>query len=804
MVRIERTRRPKRDLQAAAASALPWGAAGRPHPDRPRPPGVRPEAGAHPDRAQPDDMRTDAVPAGPVPLETKLQPPRIRGEWLDRDELTARLAGTPAKLILVGAPAGFGKTTLVAQWRARAGESRRFAWVCLDRGDNDAARLWTHVLGALRRACPELGGGDGPRLPRATLPDPLRTLVPGLVNQLAALRSPVVLVLDDYHVISDRECHEQIGFLLAHLPRTVQVALVTRADPPLPLGRLRASGDVAEIGAPALRFGPPEVASLVRAVAGAELSAHDVSCLVARTEGWPAGVYLAALSLRGSPSPGAFVRQFTGNNRYIVDFLAEEVLGRQPPSVRRFLLRTSILDRFTAPLCEAVTGVPGAAGVIGHCEQEHLFLVPLDDDRQWYRYHHLFTQMLRGQLERTEPGIVPLLHERASAWHRARGTAEEAIAHALAAGDIRGAVGLIAGHWYELVESGRTATVHGWLRALGDDRIAADPVAAHCAAWAAALRGDRDSLCRWLGVVEAGAVAEEPLPDGMRSLRSSAALLRAVFGFGSVREMREAAALAAGIERDPASRWHALACAAHGLALYLAGEPGAGAAAGQAALAGGALPLTRMLALAVASLVACDDGGLARARRFAGEARHIAGGGPDDSPRNAYVLAAFGAIHARQDRLMQARGEFEHAIALRRRVCAQSPWPTVDIHLRLAPVLLDLGDRAGAAGSLAAARQVLAARPEGADALRARLVRLERRLAGAVWGTPLAEALTEREEAVLRMLHGTLTLREIGRELYLSGNTIKTHTRAIYRKLGVSTRQDAVERARASGILQSR
>ena len=228
-------------------------------------------------------------------------------------------------------------------------------------------------------------------------------------------------MLDDYHEIKNGSCHDQVAFLLHHLPPSAQIVLITRADPPLPLGRLRAGGEMVEIRQRELRFTPADTAALVHAVAGIQLTEPDLADLVARTEGWPTGVYLAVLSLRGHPSPGAFVRRFAGENRFAVDFLAEEVLSRQPGEIQQFLMRTSILDRFCAPLCDAVTGSAGAADIIAILDRENLFLVPLDDNRQWYRYHHLFAQLLRSQLARTEPGVAAALHERASAWHRGRG-----------------------------------------------------------------------------------------------------------------------------------------------------------------------------------------------------------------------------------------------------------------------------------------------------------------------------------------------------------------------------------------------
>ena len=269
--------------------------------------------------------------AGPdVPIESKLHAPGPRREWVERPALIEYLAASTARLVLVDAPAGFGKTTLVAQWRSAAGEERPFAWISLDPGDDDPGRLWWYIVCALQRACPEIGGEDIARELRAAVPDITGTVLPLLANELGALSAPVVLVLDDYHVIKERSCHDQVAFLLLHLPPSAQIVLITRADPPLPLARLRAAGEMVEIRARELRFGAQEAAALVHDVSGVALSYADVVDLVERTEGWPAGLYLAALSLRGHPSPGAFVRQFTGDNRFVVDFLADEVLGRQP------------------------------------------------------------------------------------------------------------------------------------------------------------------------------------------------------------------------------------------------------------------------------------------------------------------------------------------------------------------------------------------------------------------------------------------------------------------------------------------
>ena len=734
-----------------------------------------------------------SVPDLSVPLETTIQPPEMRPEWLDRPALLRRLSGTTARLILIGAPAGSGKTILVSQWAAVA-DTTRFAWVTLDSGDNDPGRLWWKVITAVGRACPEFDV-DPPQL---LMPRQGRMLLPAFITRLGSLPTPVVLVLDDYHVVNHAECHRQVEGLLRDLPQSVQVVLMSRAIPPLELARLRAAGEVADIGMAELRFSRAEAGALVSAVAGVTLDGADVNALFTRTEGWPAGVYLAALSLRGHPSPHSFIDQFTGNNRFIADFLAEEVLNRQTADVRQFLLRTCILDRFTAPLCDAVTGRGDSAQLIERLERENLFLIPADEHRVWYRYHYLFAQMLRGQLARAEthPRLVPLLHKRASAWHRDAGSAEEAIAHALAAGDKDGAAELIAAHWHDFSTTGRTTAVRDWLSSLGDDRIASNPVTAHCAAWIATVSWDVESARRWLRVIEAASGDDSRLPDGIRSLASSAAMLRASFGFTGVRSMVEDGITATELEDDGATPWYAYARALLGFGLHLAGSPDSTPMLERALAAGILRPRTRIIALSVAAFKTADQGELARARQLAEEAARIVNGrGFSKRPPSSMVLTALGTVHACQGRLEEARAEFEYAIHRRRRWVLLTPWVSVESQLRLAEVLLAMDDRAAAATAAAEVRNVLTASPDGAGALLARLGAVEERLTVAPPVPPLSGRLTEREQAVLSLLRKSLSVSEIARELYLSGNTVKTHKRAIYRKLGVSSREEAIERA---------
>jgi LuxR family transcriptional regulator, maltose regulon positive regulatory protein len=720
---------------------------------------------------------------------------------VERSGLIKELAHTTARLVLVDAPAGFGKTTLVAQWRSSPAETRPFAWVSLDRGDSDPGRLWSYIVSALTRACPDFNGEAIRQELRVQAPELAASVLPMLANELAALSAPVVLVLDDYHMIRERRCHDQIRFLLLHLPPSAQIVIITRADPPLPLARLRASGEMAEIRARELRFTPDEAAQLIAAVAGIRLGEPDLGQLMERTEGWPAGVYLAAVSLRGHPSPQAFIRQFTGNNRFIVDFLAEEVLSRQPAEIQQFLARTSLLARFCAPLCDAVTGTTGGAEIIEVLERENLFLVPLDDNRQWYRYHHLFAQVLRSRVARTEPALMTTLHERASAWLEQAGQAEEAIQHALAAADATRAVRLIARYWHAYVDSGRTATVSGWMRALGDDRIAASPLAAHCAAWAAGFAGDRNGVRRWLAVLEAGS-HDGPLPDGMRSLESSAALLRASFGFDGLPVMRESAAAATRIETDPASPYYALARSTLGFCHYLSGDYAAAVRPLEEAVQSEAsLLLVRMFAYAVLAMVLVERGRLSRAQECAHAARDVAiTGDLGRLPQTVMAYAATAAVQAARGQFDQARDELEPVLELRRKTPGLGPWSTIVPTLLLARVRLEAGDQAGAAELAEDAREVLTALPDGTEALQARLAELDRRIGGGNQEAHTAEPLTEREAAVLHLLGGTLSLREIGNELYVSANTVKTHTQAIYRKLGVSTRHEAVAQGKRLGL----
>ena len=468
-----------------------------------------------------------AAPERDVLLATKLNMPRPGPGLVPRPRLAQRLDdGLRQGLVLVCAPAGYGKTALLADW-ARNGEHPA-AWLSLDAGDNDPARFWRHAVAALDRARPGIAGRVGPLLGPPT-PASFEALVTALVNELAAGgdRDEVLLVLDDYHVIGAGPVHESLGFLLAHRPQELVLVLASRADPPLGLARWRVRGQLAELRAAELRFTAGEAAALLEQVAGAPVRAlpdDDVAALAARTEGWAAGLQLAGLSLRGQPDVTGFVAAFTGSHRYVLDFLAEEVLERQSVEVRTFLLETSVLERLSGSLCDAVTGRAGSQALLEQVERAGLFLVPLDEVRGWWRYHHLFADLLRARLREEQAGRVPELHRNAAAWYEQRGLADDAIRHAVAAGDLTWAARLIEGHFDAVFFlHGEAATIYGWLSVLPEDMVRSRPRLLLGQALMAALSGRLEAVEPLLDAAErgsAGAAGEpfEPTAGRGRSL----------------------------------------------------------------------------------------------------------------------------------------------------------------------------------------------------------------------------------------------------------------------------------------------
>jgi LuxR family transcriptional regulator, maltose regulon positive regulatory protein len=467
-------------------------------------------------------------------LETKLHVPRRRRGLVARPRLAERLdRGAEAKLTLVSAPAGFGKTTLLAECLAAApARERCVAWLSLDPSDNRPAVFWTYLLAALQTVAPELDPGAGAlALLQSPAPPPIETVLAAVLNELSAIPKDVVLVLDDYHVIDAPDVQTGMAFLLDHLPPRLHVVIASRADPPLPLARLRARGELVEIRAADLRFLPDEAAAYLNQVMGLELGHGQLAVLEGRTEGWIAALQLAALSMQGRDDVESFIDSFAGDDRYIVDYLVEEVLQRQPERVRSFLLQTAVLDRLSGPLTDAVTGQDGGKAMLEALDRGNLFLVPLDDRRRWYRYHHLFADVLRGYLREEQPDRVAILHGRASTWYERNGEPSEAIRHALAANDLARAAGLVEREAQATVRGHQPARLIDWLKPVPDDVIRAMPVLSAYYAAALMVVGEMEAADfrlsdaeRWLEHPASGMVVLDQA--AFRSLPSQVAISR--------------------------------------------------------------------------------------------------------------------------------------------------------------------------------------------------------------------------------------------------------------------------------------
>jgi LuxR family transcriptional regulator, maltose regulon positive regulatory protein len=749
-----------------------------------------------------DRRSADAISSSrPDLVWTKLWPPAPRAGLIPRTGLQSLLqAGLEAKLCLLAAPAGSGKTTLLVQWRAAAGAGR-VAWVSLDEEDNDPTRFWVYVLEALRTVEPEVGTAALQALQGAST-DLARVVLPLLLNDLTAVDSPLVLVLDDYHLVANLTCHQSFGFFLEHLPAGVHVVLATRVDPPLQLARMRARGELAEFRAADLQFTDQEASALLNGSMGLQLGTKDVQRLAERTEGWAAGLVLAGLSLRGRDDPSGFVASFHGDHRHLTDYLGAEVLGRQSEEIRTFLLRTSVLERLSGPLCDAVLDTQGSAQLLAKLERSNLFLLSLDDHRQWYRYHQLFADLLRLELTAREPGLLPVLHRRAAAWHQAAGDIDQAIHHATAAGDYAQAAGLVAQHWLGRWRQGQGATVARWLDGLPEEAIIGNPLVAYVAAWVRGCSGaSKQQTQRWLAAADDDGY-EGALPDGV-SLAFAAALTRASLPFDdvgdSVRAARRTLELA---DPAPAPSWW-MASAALGQALYLAGEsaetrPQLEELVRQVAAA--AQPYAVVIALAVLSLTTGDrtDGGaaMALARRAAATAEAQ---GLGAAPLCAIAYLALGRALTHQGELSEAEEQLDRALEL-------VDIDSMALHhghalLLLASVRRGRGDLPGARALVEQARELIEQSTDP-GVLPAILQQTRRALDTAPHRQITATApLTERELAVLRLLPAQLSAREIGRELYVSVHTVRSQVQAVYRKLHASNRAEAIARARQLGLL---
>jgi LuxR family maltose regulon positive regulatory protein len=738
-------------------------------------------------------------------VESKLHPPSARPGIVARTALVERLLASPTTpFVCVVAPAGYGKTTLLAQWAERTG--RRVAWVSVDRRDNDPVILLTYIAVALARVEPiDPGVFQALTAPGASV---VATVVPRFAAAVSQMTEPVALVLDHAELLDNRECLDAVAELAVRLPAGSQLVLASRRTPPLPVALLRAQGQVAEVRADELAMDQPEAQALLEG-AGVQLTSAEVAELVKRTEGWPVGLYLAALARKAGSQQHQAGFEFTGDDRFMADYLQSELLAHLPPELMVFLTRTAVLERLSGPLCDAVLEASGSARVLSSLEDSNLLLVPLDRQRQWYRYHQLFRELLQAELERREPELIPQLHARAAVWCEANGLAELAIDHAQAAGDTDRVARLVVSLAQPTYAAGRVDTVRRWFGWFEDHAlIERYPLVAMLWAWMQALVGRPAGAERWAEAAQrraAGAgrpsVAQSP-PDGSTT-ESYLAMLRGLLcrnGLGRMRADAEAAL--AGL--SPTSPWRATALLLKGVADLLDGHADQAdlilADAVELATQIGALPAAST-ALAERCLVAMGRQRWSEATTLAEQALAVLQTGRLNdyfaSPL-VHTVVARTALHGGD--LPRAKAHLVQAARLRPLLTYAVPTYAVQTLLELGRAYLVLDDAAGARTVLRQARDILQRRPD-LGVLPDQAAELQAKLDTIREGHPGVSTLTTAELRLLPLLPTRLSFQEIGQRLYISKNTVKTQAVSIYRKLGASSRSGAVQRLQEIGFL---
>jgi LuxR family transcriptional regulator, maltose regulon positive regulatory protein len=733
-------------------------------------------------------------------VAAKLRLPLLRPATVVRSALIERLAGGDARpLVSVVAPAGYGKTTLLSQWAGRSGQA--FAWVSVDEKDNDPKVLLTYVAEALDAIEPV-----GERVfaalasPGSSVPG---SVVPRLGAAFSSMTTSVVLVLDDVHALQNRECQAALSVLVDHVPGGSRLVLAGRAEPPLRMARLRAEGRILEIGPRDLALSLGEAASLLRA-AGLVLEKRDVAALHRQTEGWAAGLYLAALYLREGEPLASAAPSFDGGDRFLSEYVESEFLARISERQRTFLTRTAVLERMCGPLCDAVLDQPGSAVMLAELARSNLLLVPLDRRGEWYRYHHLFRDMLLAELQRREPALILALQHRAATWCLRNGLPEEALEYSIAAGDVDAAAGLVAGLAVAVYRQGRVTTLQRWFGWL-DERggIEGHPMAAVLTSMLSALTARPAHAERWADVVDRWQYKDGAQPDDPAA-EAWAALLRAILCRHGVKQMGADAdeavrAFAAGNVADPAP------LALQGIARVLSGDLDGGEASLQDAVgvAGEAdAPDTLAVAQCERSLLAIARNDWSQAEVLADQARAaLRQAWLEESYLTPLVCAAQARVAVHRKDLPAARQELIAAQRSRHELTYAIPHVAVQVRIELARVYLALSDLEGARTLMREIDELLRRRP-GLGTLVNQARALRDTLA---WkhgsNMPGASALTTAELRLLPLLATHLSFPQIGEELFLSPNTIKSQAVSIYRKLGVSARNPAVTRARELGLL---
>jgi LuxR family transcriptional regulator, maltose regulon positive regulatory protein len=739
---------------------------------------------------------------GPDLVVSKMRRPPLRPGTVRRSLLIDRLARDDVRpIVSVVAPSGYGKTTLLSQWAEH--DDRSFAWVSVDEADNDPKVLLTYVAEALDAVEPiDERVFDALASPASSVPG---SVVPRLGSAFASMPSPVVLVLDDVHVLHDRECRAALSVLADHVPGGSRLVLAGRAPPPLRVARLRAEGRILEIGARDLSLTAPEASALLRG-AGLNLGDEEVAALYQRTEGWPAGLYLAALYLReGGPLASAVV-SFGGDDRLVSEYVESEFLARISRRQRAFLTRTAVLERMCGPLCDAVLDLDGSADVLADLQRSNLLLVPLDRHQEWYRYHHLFHDMLLAELRRREPGLMPVLYRRAAQWYEHHGAPGEALGYWMKAGDVAATARLAATLTLPTYQLGRAATTERWFRWLEDHgAMESHPAVAAQAAMIPAMIGEPADAERRAAVAERGATAASR-SAASSSIEPSLALLRALLCRDGVDQMRADAELAAKTMPN-GSFWRAASLLFLGVAQLMAGDPDQADAVfddqvAEARTAGGTIGAC--VALSERSLLAVADGAWDLGERYLSEARAVAReSNVEDYPAVTIMHAAAARMALHHADRPAARAELTRAQRLRPALTYAVPHLAVQARTELIQAHLALADLAGARTLMREVDQILVRRPRlGIFARQAKDLRAKLSLARGS-STLGASALTAAELRLLPLLATHLSFPEIATEMFLSRNTVKSHANSIYRKLGTSSRSQAVSRLRDLGLLEA-
>ena len=721
----------------------------------------------------------------PEKESSRVAPP-VRPGLASRIGLTAlRAAAGYTRLLLVSAPAGYGKSTFVAQWVDL--DPRVSCWVSLARDDNDPVVLLARIAAALEQTGPvdaELHSELSRQAPRIN-----EVALPLLATDLGE-RDPFVLVLDDVHAITARTSRAILAFLVDRVPSGSQLVLVTRGDAGVPPWRPRTSNEWVEIGADDLALDANETRA-VAASGGLTLSQAAAEALCERTEGWAAAVVLATHSLRGRDDADERAARLSGDQPQIADFLLKEVLQREPEHLRRFLLGTSVLERMTAPLCDAVLGTIDAAASLETLAHANAFVVPLDDHREWYRYHHLFRDLLLRELDRRHPELMTVYRRRAAHWCEQHGTPGEALLYAYENGDLAQTGRIVLAHRDEFARRGRTETVRLWLDRFTDEEIASNPELSLAAAWVLSYDGDPARVRRFISSAARGPL-DQASADGASSLRASLASVRTLLAPSGISQMLRDGEFVYTYEKKADTRWRASGARAKGVAHVLMGQPREAIAELREALAllrdHPDLAHARVVCLGYLAFAAAELNDRRDVQRWAVEAAWlVAEARLDDTAGSAVAHTARALAHQHRGDYREAARELENIPRLRRRRLLAAAWLDVDLALRCAEISLDIGDPRGAVEFAQVADDALQGYAD-AGTLPARLRRLEQRIRrGEDFG------LTAAELRVLSFLATHLSLQEIADRLYLARPTVKTHVASIYDKLGVPGRSEAVE-----------